>query len=177
MKTKRVLLTKAATSTPPCGRVKARQRILVVDDEQLIRQLNSEILIYSGYEVVTAEDGAAAWQALQADHYDLLLTDQDMPKVTGVELLKKVHAAKLTLPTVMVTESLPTWAFAQHPWLLPAALLIKPYTFEELVCAVKEALSATTAGSDKPAPATNWQSIPSLGAATSAPRFPLSNWG
>jgi len=177
MPTKRILPAKASGGTTPCDQAKARQRILLVDDEQLIRRLNSEALIYSGYEVATAEDGAAAWLALNADHYDLLVTDHEMPNLNGVELLKKVHAAKLPLLAVMVTKRLPTWAFAQHPWLLPAALLLKPFTFEELLRAVKAALRAPPVGRAELAAAPHWQNLPSVRTATSTPWFPTSNWG
>lgn len=51
-------------------------------------RLNAEILMRVGYEVDATEDGQAAWQALNAGSYDLLITDNNMPKVTGVELLQ-----------------------------------------------------------------------------------------
>jgi DNA-binding response OmpR family regulator len=48
------------------------------------------VLIDAGYQVDVAEDGATAWAALQLSKYDLLITDQFMPKVSGVELPKKI---------------------------------------------------------------------------------------
>jgi CheY-like chemotaxis protein len=138
-----------------------RQRILVVEDDPLIRRVNSEVLIYSGYHVDAAEDGAAAWDALQLNNYDLLITDHDMPKVTGVDLLKKVHATRLALPAIMATGTLPTWEFTLCPWLYPAAILLKPYTFDELLGTVKEVLHATVSARAEGAPPTNWASPPS----------------
>ena len=81
------------TTAPLQRQPNLRQRILVVDDDPLIRRLNSEVLVYSGYQVDAADDGASAWNALLVNDYDLLITDNDMPKVTGVDLLKKVHAS------------------------------------------------------------------------------------
>jgi CheY-like chemotaxis protein len=75
-----------------------RQRILVVEDEPNIRRLNVDMLIWSGYEVDSAADGAVAWELLQQNHYDLLITDNEMLNVSGVELLGKLHAAHMTLP-------------------------------------------------------------------------------
>ena len=66
-----------------------------------IRQLNAEVLIDAGYQVDVAEDGASAGGALQRHNYDLLITDQFLPKVSGVELLKKIHVARMTLPVIM----------------------------------------------------------------------------
>src|ERR1039458_3311131 len=92
----------------PFGQSSFRQRILVVEEEDDIRQLNAEVLRDAGYQVEVAEDGAAAWAALQRHNYDLLIIDQFLPKLSGVELLKKIHTARLTLPVIMATSILPT---------------------------------------------------------------------
>lgn len=118
-------------------------RILVVDDEPLIRQLNTEVLLESGYEVDAAEDGAVAWETLQHSGYDLLITDNDMPNVSGVDLLKKLCAARIPMPVIMVTGTFPQDEFARYPWLQPAATLLKPYTLAELLGAVKKILRAS----------------------------------
>jgi DNA-binding response OmpR family regulator len=123
------------------------QRILVVDGDPLIRQVNSEVLIYSGYHVDAADDGAAAWDALRVNNYDLLITDNDLPRVTGVELLKKVHATRMAVPVVLATGTLPVQEFARYPWLEPAAVLLKPYSFDELLETVEKVLRATVIAS------------------------------
>jgi two-component system alkaline phosphatase synthesis response regulator PhoP len=130
----------------------------VVEDDPLIRRLNSEVLTYSGYQVDAAEDGAAAWNALQLNNYDLLVTDNDMPKVTGVELLQKILAACMTLPVIMATGTLPEEAFTRYPWLQPNVTLLKPYTFDELLGTVKEVLRVTADGREEIAPPPNWRS-------------------
>lgn len=134
----------------------ALPRILVVDDELVIRQLNTRMLVRSGYAVDTAEDGDAAWQALHAASYDLMITDNHMPKVTGVDLLKKVHAAGLALPVIMATGLMPEHEFARHPWLQPAAVLLKPYTMDELLGKVQEVLLSNHGLRAWVAPAPHW---------------------
>ena len=129
----------------------SHQRILVVEDEQDLRQLTAEVLIDAGYQVDVAEDGAAAWSALQLSKYDLLITDQFLPKVSGVELLKKIHAAHMTLPVIMATGFLPTWGFALHTWLQPVKMLLKPYSFQKLLATVKTVLDANEITGDGPA--------------------------
>jgi DNA-binding response OmpR family regulator len=129
----------------------------VVEDDANIRNLNTEVLIQFGYQVDAAPDGAAAWNTLQSENYHLVVTDNDMPKVTGVELLKMLHAARMTLPVVMATGMLPKEDFSHCPWLLPAALLLKPYTLLELVRTVQGVLRVTDGAGAQFAPA-SWQS-------------------
>ena len=137
------------------------QRILVVEDEGDLRQLNAELLIDAGYEVDVAADGAAAWAALQLKGYDLLITGQFLPKMSGVELLKKIHIARMTLPVIMATGILPTWEFALHPCLQSVTMLRKPYTIDKLLGVVKSVLPDTTHVRAEMAPAPSWQSQPS----------------
>jgi len=120
-----------------------RHRILVVDDDPYVCHFSAEVLIRHGYEVNAAEDGAIAWEELQANNYNLLITDQQIPKVSGVELLKKIHATRMALPVIMTTRTLPTRKFTLHPWLQHATVLRKPYTFEKLLGTVKAVLYAT----------------------------------
>jgi len=120
------------------------QRILVVEDDAAVRRVNTKVLIYYGYDVNAAEDGAAAWDALQLNKYDLVVTDNDMPKVTGVELMQKMQAARMALPVIMATGAVPDEQFTRYNLLQPAVTLIKPYTFDELLKAVREVLRAAS---------------------------------
>jgi len=135
-------------------------RILVVDQDPYIRHLSAEVLIRHGYAVNAAEDRAAAWEELQVNNYNLLITDQRIPKVSGVELLKKIHATRMALPVIMATKTLPTRKFTLLPWLQPATILRKPYTFEKLLGMVKNVLYATAIVRGEIAPPSNWQSQP-----------------
>jgi DNA-binding response OmpR family regulator len=130
------------------------RRTLVVDDDPLIRQLYSETLAHSGYQVDGAEDGAVAWDALQVTGYDLLITDCMMPKVSGVDLLNKINAARMTLPVIMATATFPEEVFIRYPELQPEITLLKPHSMTELLGAVEEVLDAhrgVHAGSVPPA--------------------------
>jgi two-component system cell cycle sensor histidine kinase/response regulator CckA len=118
------------------------QRILVVDDDISIRRLNTEMLIRSGYQVDAATDGEAGWKALQGNSYDLVITDNFMPKVTGVEMVKKLHAAGMKLPVIMATAMLPQEEFISHPWLQDVTTLLKPFRGNDLLTAVKKILAS-----------------------------------
>jgi DNA-binding response OmpR family regulator len=137
-------------------------RILVVEDDGNIRSFNAEALRQSGYQVDTAEDGKAGWTALQAviydtDRYDLLITDDDMPKVTGVELVRRLRTARMELPVIMATGTLPAQEPTRSPWLHPAATLLKPYTSAELLGTVSEILPTTGSRFAQIAPRLNRQ--------------------
>jgi CheY-like chemotaxis protein len=108
-----------------------------------MRQFNVEILVQSGYHVDSAKDGAVAWAILQDANYDLLVTDNDMPKVSGIELLKTLHAARRALPVIMVTGTSPDHEFTRHPWIKAAAVILKPYTEKKFLGTVNEVLLAT----------------------------------
>lgn len=117
-------------------------RILVVDDDSDIRHFNADVLTGCGYEVDTAEDGAAAWETIQLNNYDLMVTDNNMPNLSGIELLIKLDAAGMSLPTIMATGTLPTAEFVLYPWLQPSITLLKPYTLQELLEAVRTIFTA-----------------------------------
>jgi DNA-binding response OmpR family regulator len=150
--------TKELESASPTGRMNAPHRILVVDDEASIRRLITGTLVDSGYHVDAAEDGADAWEALQVNHYDLLITDNNMPKVSGVELLQRLHANRMAMPVIMATGALPKEEFTRNPWIEPAATLLKPYTIAELLETVKAVLRAIGGTREPVAPSLNWPS-------------------
>jgi DNA-binding NtrC family response regulator len=116
------------------------RRILVVDDDNDVRQLSVDVLTDSGYEVEAAKDGAAGWEALQTNDFDLVITDNKMPRMTGIEMLEKLRAARMALPVIMATSHLPTHEFASKPWLRPDATLQRPFTNDDLLKTVKRVL-------------------------------------
>ena len=118
----------------------SRRRILVVEDDDDIRRFNAEALTGSGYHVEAAVDGAQGWEALNASRYDLLITDNSMPRVSGVELVKMLRSEGMTLPVVMVSGTLPPEALNGDSSLQFAATLLKPFTVKELVGTVERVL-------------------------------------
>ena len=118
------------------------QRILVVEDDVDLRRFNAQVLAGCGYQVHAAGDGAAGWEALHSNNFDLLITDHNMPKVTGLELVKKVRFARMTLPVILATGSLPTEELERHPYLQLAATLLKPFSPRQLLETVKAVLCA-----------------------------------
>lgn len=115
------------------------KRILVVEDDALILQLYSDVLMRSGYLVDSATDGAAGWQALydtscSSGIYDLLITDNSMPKMTGIEMIIKLRSEGMKLPVILATGLAP----ANTECLRLSAILTKPFSPIELLRTVEE---------------------------------------
>ncbi len=85
--------------------VKPKKRILVVDDSFTVREMERKVLESKGYAVETAVDGVDGWNAVREGHYHMVVTDVDMPRMNGIELLKhiKQHAQLKALPVVIVS--------------------------------------------------------------------------
>ncbi len=122
-----------------------RARILYVDDEPGLLRLGALVLSRAGYEVDTVTDGVAAWSALGERSYHLLITDNQMPGMTGVELIRKLGLAGSSLPTILASGTLGLLPKSDLPWLDQTTLLAKPFSAEQLLEAVHSALPAAPA--------------------------------
>ncbi|MDN0076989.1 hybrid sensor histidine kinase/response regulator [Crenobacter sp. SG2303] len=82
-----------------------RQRVLVVDDSLTVRELERKLLQSRGYEVVVAVDGMDGWNALRAERFDLVVTDIDMPRLDGIELVERIrqNPTLAELPVMIVS--------------------------------------------------------------------------
>ncbi|CRM49159.1 Gliding motility regulatory protein [Pseudomonas sp. 31 R 17] len=90
--------TQQATEAP-------RKRVLVVDDSLTVRELQRKLLLNRGYEVAVAVDGMDGWNALRSEDFDLLITDIDMPRMDGIELvtLLRRDSRLQSLPVMVVS--------------------------------------------------------------------------
>lgn len=90
---------------PAAGGPARRKRVLVADDSITVREVERQLLRHKGYDVTVAVDGADAWNQVRAGRFDLLVTDVDMPRMNGLQLVKNVRADdKLKdLPVVIVS--------------------------------------------------------------------------
>ena len=121
-----------------------QSRILVVDDEKSIRRTLGEFLRADGYEVVEAEDADAALHQLNEREFDVVVTDIILPRVTGVELLRCIHATAPHVQVVMMTGE-PTVETASESLRAGAAdYLFKPITKEAILRVVANAVKFKT---------------------------------
>jgi response regulator RpfG family c-di-GMP phosphodiesterase len=115
-------------------------RILVVDDEKVIREILSDFLTMEGFLVRTVEDGAAAVEELKRRSYNLVISDLKMPKMGGLELLETINQANLNVLTVIMT------GFGTVETAIEAMkkgaydYILKPFKVEEVVHIVQRGL-------------------------------------
>lgn len=110
-------------------------RVLVVDDFSTMRRIVRNILRQIGFQnVVEADDGTTAWEVLNREKIDFIVSDWNMPNMTGIELLRKVRASEqfAHIPFLMVT------AEAQQENIIEAVqakvsnYIVKPFTADTI---------------------------------------------
>ena len=114
------------------------QRILVVDDQLELWWRHLAVMTTTGYDVDTAEDGEAAWKALQTNDYDLLITDNNMPKLWGTELIERVRDDGMTLPIIFASSLLPVIDQRQKHHIHNVHFLEKPVSVARLLAIIQK---------------------------------------
>lgn len=120
-------------------------KILVVDDFATMRRIVKNILVQLGYKnIVEADDGTTALDVLKSEKIDLIVCDWNMPKMTGIDLLRTVRADAVTskIPFIMVT------AEAQQDNIILAVkakvsqYIVKPFTAETMAEKINKVFNA-----------------------------------
>ena len=114
------------------------EKILVVDDEEIIRESLSYILRKEKYEVEEARNGRIAFEMLKESSYDLMITDLEMPEMKGIELLDELKKVNLQTNTIVITAygSMETAIAALRSG--ASDYILKPVEFDELLIKVKK---------------------------------------
>jgi len=117
-------------------------KLLVADDDEAILSLITTALTEAGYDVDSAANGLEAWEAILRTDYNLVITDVEMPHLTGLELMERIRELGTEVPIVVISATL----FGEHleDFAKPVtATLQKPFCMFQLLEAVHEALSAS----------------------------------
>ncbi|MGI8468723.1 MAG: sigma-54-dependent transcriptional regulator [Pyrinomonadaceae bacterium] len=115
-------------------------KLLVVDDENNLRLVIQKELSRAGHEVEVASDGEAAWHALEARDFDVVLCDINMPRLSGIELLRRLRDKRQNPPEVIMLTGQATVETAIEAMKLGAYdYLTKPYRINELALLVTQA--------------------------------------
>lgn len=118
-------------------------RILIVDDSKVMRGIIRKMLKpWTTALVLEARDGKEAWEVLQREPVDIIISDWNMPRMKGIELLKRVRASEIhaDIPFVMVTAEAMDVNQAEAGEARVSGYLTKPFTPEKLRRAIETTL-------------------------------------
>jgi len=120
--------------------VSDRPRVLVVDDEQAVRDLLEKTLALADYDVDTAADGPAALVRLRTVPYRLLITDLKMPGMDGLSVIREARRLRPELPIVIITGCSTEASAIEAINLGVTGYLIKPFRLPRILAAAARAL-------------------------------------
>jgi class 3 adenylate cyclase/DNA-binding response OmpR family regulator len=122
----------------------ANEKILVIDDSAQIRDfLSRQVLPRSGFVCITASDGRAGLEMLGKEKPDLILTDMQMPRLSGLEMLQLLSQHKVDIPVVLMTAHGSEMIAVEAFRLGVKDYLVKPFTVDEVLRVIERALSET----------------------------------
>ena len=119
-------------------------RILVIDDEAVVRMLVLEILESAGHVVVGADSAERALRLLDEAEFDLVVSDVVMPGLSGLELLESAKKRRASLPVVLITGAGTYETLSDALAHGAAGLVTKPFAHADLLSAVGDALDRAT---------------------------------
>lgn len=135
-----------------CPSTRRQCRIVLAEDDDCLRGLLADKLRFEGHHVRTAGDGEAAWLSLQAEPFDLLITDYEMPRLNGLDLLRRMRGAAMLQPTIIISGALPSMTSEMKALLLPGAAMDKPFSYIDLRLVVELLLHPPEAEMEPAAP-------------------------
>ncbi len=120
----------------------SRASILFADDEQAIRDLVKTYLEKYGYKITTCKNGEEAWKIFNSDpqQWDLVVTDQNMPKMTGMDLIDKIRRIRTDIPIILATGYSENISAHDFISLNISAMLHKPTPMNKLVEYIQKTL-------------------------------------
>jgi excisionase family DNA binding protein len=125
-----------------------RPRILVVDDEQAVRDLLAKTLTMADYDVDTSGDGQSALDRMRAAGYDLLITDLKMPGMDGLSVIREARKISPDLPVIVITGYSTEASAIEAINLGVAGYLTKPFRLPRILAAAARALGEPVPASE-----------------------------
>ncbi len=130
--------------------MKSSVSILIVDDEEMMRNLLEKILAREGYQVTTAEDGLAALELVREHPFDLVISDMKMPRMNGFELLKAIKKDHAQTGVIIMTAYGDTYTVKDALLLGADEYITKPFKSYEISLIVERAYWRILAGNATP---------------------------
>lgn len=118
-------------------------RILIIDDEESIRELLTDFLGSKGFEVLSAPDGTIGINLLKEDKFDLFLLDMMMPGPTGLDVLKELSSLKINVPCIVITAFGTVQTAVEAMKLGAFDYITKPFILDEISISIHRAINVT----------------------------------
>ena len=119
------------------------QRILVIDDEESIRDLLKDFLEAKGFQIVLASDGESGLKLLTEDSFALFLLDLMMPGMSGLDVLRERAARKIDVPSIVITAHATVQTAVEAVKLGAFEYITKPFNLDELYMVIKKTLDVS----------------------------------
>ncbi|HKM55217.1 MAG TPA: response regulator [Isosphaeraceae bacterium] len=111
----------------------AEKQILVVDDDQATRDWVARTVTRAGFRADTASDGEHGWDALLKAAYDLVITDHEMPRLTGLGLVERIRSFSMEPPCIVISGNHSGIEGILRQLVGPGSILAKPFSQAELI--------------------------------------------
>ncbi len=117
------------------------KRVLVIEDDETVRDVLRSFLGQKGFEVTLAENGESGLDVLRAEKFDLIFSDLVMPGISGMDVLKEVVASKIAVPVVVMTAFGTVQTAVEAMRIGAFDYITKPFNLDELMIVLDKALS------------------------------------
>ena len=119
------------------------RRILLVEQDPTLRQTCAAALVERGFAVSEASDGEEAWEDILSGEYDVVVTEELVPKISGHALARQMRVAGLMQPVILISNRADVDIHTNDPWQRIDAYLAKPFTPGDLLENVTHVLHPT----------------------------------
>jgi DNA-binding response OmpR family regulator len=119
-------------------------RVLLIEDDPIIQGLIAMSLQKAGYQVKCVGDGEEGWSCLCSEHFDLLITDNNLPRLTGLALIRRLRTGDHQIPILLISGQIPWQAPGLEMLLNPGMALEKPFSMARLTESVRSVMQTAS---------------------------------
>ena len=117
------------------------RKVLVIDDDDTVRDVLLSFLQSNGFEVTAANNGKKGLELFREDNFDVVLSDLVMPEISGIEVLKEISAIKVNMPVIVITAFGTIQTAVEAMKMGAFDYITKPFVLEELLIILKRAIA------------------------------------